>query len=157
VFDYRRQDAPRPFTLDKGQLRKQARANGMCTRCVVRSALRGKAYCQRCTEYAKRYARKRNQRDSLTAMHCRDTHRDNVMRIADYRLADSDRALDPRQQAQRSHSFVKDPEQGPLPHRRDEHFADLTRARALGAAVILQNPIPTPVGLNPLYDEIYED
>jgi hypothetical protein len=87
MFEYRRKDAPRPFTLDKGQLRKQARSKGMCTRCLVRRARPGKAYCQRCTDFEKRYARKRNQRENVRSMYGYDPYGDKVMRIADYDLA----------------------------------------------------------------------
>jgi hypothetical protein len=83
MFEYGRNDARRPFTLDKGPLRKQARSKGICTRCVVRPARQGKAYCQRCTDYVKRYARKRNQRlDAYASGYGR--YSDKVMRVADY-------------------------------------------------------------------------
>jgi hypothetical protein len=42
--------------------RKDARQMGMCTRCIVRRARRGKAWCQACADYSARYARERNER-----------------------------------------------------------------------------------------------
>ena len=113
------------FIENRDKLRKLAPLKGMCTRCTVRLARQGKKYCQRCTDYAKRYA-------------CQRKHKE----------------LWGREPTRRSQSFVSEPVRGPLPHRRDEHFADFNRARATGAAVPLRNPLPTPLGLNPFYDEI---
>jgi len=120
MFEYGRNDARPRFTLDKDQLRKQARAHGMCTRCLVRRARREKAYCQRCTEYSARYARKRNQRESLVAMYGPDRYRDKVMRIADYGLTSGHNSLapvagaDPREHtttSERESQFRKEVEQ----------------------------------------------
>jgi predicted Rossmann-fold nucleotide-binding protein len=138
----------------KDRLRKQARANGMCTRCVVRSAPRGKAYCQRCTDYAKQYARQRNAHRKAVETGGYDRYRDKVMRIADYGSA-RDLSEQPHARTEpEPQRYVDEIAQGPLPHRRDEQFADLARARASGAAVILNSPIPIPLGLNPFYDDV---
>jgi len=141
VFIDRREGALRLFA-DKERLRKQARANGMCTRCIVRPAFRGKAYCQRCTDYAKQYAKRGKQGSSGI-----DRYRDKAMRVADYGC--SKRTV--------SASEPYTPEITTPEPRRCEHFADLTRARANGAAIPLRNPIPIPVGLNSWYDEIGDD
>jgi hypothetical protein len=95
MFDYGRNAARWPFTLDKSELREQARSKGMCTRCLVRRARPGKAYCERCTDFEKRYARKRNQRESVRSMYGYDPYGDKVMRIADYDLASGHESLAP--------------------------------------------------------------
>lgn len=147
------------FIENRDKLRKLAPLKGMCTRCTVRLARQGKKYCQRCTDYAKRYARHRKHKDIWGREPTRGfaSYRDKAMRAADYRLADDPGELNPHLPTRRSQGFVSEPVHGPLPHRRDELFADLNRARASGAATILQNPIPVPLGLNLLYDEIDGD
>ena len=147
------------FIENRDMLRKLASLKGMCTRCTVRLARQGKRYCQRCTDYAKRYAHQRKHKELWGREPTRGfaSYRDKHMRVAEYRLADGPRALDPHLPGKRSQSFGSEPVRDPLPHRRDEHFADLTRARATGAAVPLRNPIPTPLGLNSWYDEIEGD
>jgi hypothetical protein len=144
------------FIENRDKLRKLAPLKGMCTRCTVRLARQGKKYCQRCTDYAKRYARHSKHKEIWGKEPTRGfaSYRHKAMRAADYRLADDPGELIPHLPTQRSQSFVSEPVSDALPHRRDELFADFNRARASGAAIILQNPIPVPLGLNPLYDEI---
>ena len=147
------------FIENRDKLRKQATLKGMCTRCTVRLSRQGKKYCQRCTDYAKRYARQRKHKELSGREPTRGfaSYRDKAMRAADYRLADDPGEPIPHPPTQRSQSFVSETVRGPLPHRRDELFADFNRARASGAAVPLRNPIPTPLGLNSWYDEIGDD
>ena len=147
-----RRDGDQQLFSDKDRLRKQARANGMCTRCIVRPAPRGRAYCQRCTDYAKQYARKRNERRKAADIGGYDRYGEKVMRIADYDLTP-----DPEQRHRGSEPeperHVQEAVHGPLPHRRDEQFGDFARSRAMGAAVVLNPSIPIPLGLNPFYDD----
>lgn len=82
-----RREGTQQLFIDKDRLRRQARANGMCTRCVVRPAPRSRAYCQRCTDYAKQYTRKRSERRKTADMGGYDRYGEKVMRIADYGLA----------------------------------------------------------------------
>jgi hypothetical protein len=151
-----------PFTLNKDHLREQARANGMCTRCIVRPARQGKAYCQRCTEYVKRYAKKRNQRGSLSTNTGFVSYFDKAMKIADYDSARGHGGPTPLPREhyrslpspQPDREDLVEPVHDPVPRRQEQPFTDLARSAASGAAVILHNPIPIPVGLNPWYDEV---
>jgi hypothetical protein len=114
---------------------------------------RGKAYCQRCTDYAKQYARKRNKCREAVDTGGYDRYRDKVMRIADYGLArDLSEQPHPRTQPE-PQRYVDQIAKGPLPHRRDGYYSDLARSRPSGAAVILNPPIPIPLGLNSCYDD----
>ena len=145
------------FIENRDKLRKLAPLKGMCTRCTVRQACQGKKYCQRCTDYAKRYARQRKHKELWGREPTRGfaSYRDKVMRVADY-ARDLSRQAPPRTEPDPKR-YVDEIAQGPLPHRRDELYGDFARSRASGAAVPLRNPIPVPLGLNQLYDEIYED
>ncbi len=107
------------FIENRDRLRKQAPLKGMCTRCTVRLARQGKNYCQRCTDYAKRYARQRKQKEvwGSTATRSFASYRDKAMRVTEYRLADTPRELNPHLPTQRSQSFVSEPVRGPLPHK----------------------------------------
>jgi hypothetical protein len=153
MFMDRREGAVRLFAA-KEQLRKQARANGMCTRCIVRPAPRGRAYCERCTDYAKQYARKRNEQRKAIDAGGYDRYGEKVMRIADYGLARELNEQPPQPRIEPDPPcYVTEIVQSPLPHRRDEQYGDLARSRAMGAAVFLSPPIPIPLGLNPFYDD----
>ena len=152
------------FTLNRGHLREQARALGMCTRCIVRPARLGKAYCQRCTEYAKRHAKARNQDKSLDSTSRLDSYRDKVMRLADYGKAGDHSERE--RPARDNHRPVASPEpdrQVPvgerpfLPNPRNERYTELGRDGPMGGAVVLRSPIPIPVGLNPYYDDVESD
>ena len=147
------------FIENRDKLRKLAPLKGMCTRCTVRRARQGKKYCQRCTDYAKRYARQRKHQELWGREPTRGfaSYRDKHMRVAEYRLANSPRELNSHLPTQRSQSLHSEPARSPLPHQDDEYFGHLTRSRPSGAAVILQDPIPIPLGLNAWYDEIEND
>lgn len=83
-FLSRHDDALRWFTQNKKLHREQARRSGMCSRCTVRRARPGKAYCQRCTEYAGRHARRRAYREAMSMARYGDgfnPFRDKVARI----------------------------------------------------------------------------
>ncbi len=80
-FFNRHEDKLRWFTENKKLHRERARQSGMCSRCLVRRARPGKAYCQRCTEYAARYARRRASREFVSKTYGFDPFRDKVARI----------------------------------------------------------------------------
>lgn len=133
------------FTENKSAQRQQAKAAGVCTRCVVRRARPGKAYCQRCTDYAKLHARKRNRGDSTV-----EPYRDKVTRIADYCLPSVSAQLEQPQRHRHAvaaseddyRDLVDNPVSTPQPHR----YEAPTRGRPSGAAVPLRSPLPIPVG-----------
>jgi hypothetical protein len=68
------------FTEEKERQRDRARALQLCSRCVVRRARPGRAYCQRCTDYAKQYARRKHLRQLYTGF---DPFGEKVTRIRD--------------------------------------------------------------------------
>jgi hypothetical protein len=85
-FFKRHEDKLRWFTENKKLHRERARQSGMCSRCCVRRARPGKAYCQRCTDYAARYAKKRVYREAMAAAKSIvmgfDPFRDKITRIS---------------------------------------------------------------------------
>jgi hypothetical protein len=152
------EDAFQRFVQDREQRRKGARLDGLCSRCTVRRGRPGKAYCQHCTDYAKRYAREQRARrmtNGATRSYDPNPNQDKVAKIRGLRSGPGDPGASPREEGWRvpetpaiQRSLV-----GPLPHRRDELFADLRRARSLGLAPV-PSAIPIDVGMARGYDEL---
>jgi hypothetical protein len=97
----------------------------------------------------KQQAKKRNYGERVDP--AGETYRDKVMSIADYASTNNARELatpNPKRE-----DIVRDPVYVPAPTRRDEQFVDFDRVAPMGAAVPLRDPLPRPLGLNPLYDD----
>ena len=103
------------FYENRDKPRKLAALKGMCTRCTVRLTRHGKKYCQRCTDYAKRYARQRKHNALWGSEPTRGfaSYRDKAMSVADYQLDHPPRELDQQPRAERSQSFGSEPVRGP--------------------------------------------
>jgi hypothetical protein len=136
------------FTKNKAQHRLRAKALGLCTRCVVRPALRGKAYCLRCTDYAKQYARKRNRHEIVGS--AAETYRDKVRRIADYGMPSKERSGRVMTSAEPDARVVREPVRVPAPPRGEDPFVDQARVGAYGSRGRAPKPDPHTGRVEPI-------
>jgi hypothetical protein len=141
------------LTAQRDLGRKQARQQGRCTRCIVRRARPGKAWCQNCAEYSARNKRERKAKANYGI----EPFRNKIASSRDFRRPrEADDRLIPPDRFEPSKPVRETPE-SPSPHRRYVEYVDGNPYRSIGASRGGMRSPELPMGWRDLFDEIDSD